>query len=528
MSVPETLDDLPRRFAGWAVSRSLAPVSVAGISVALAVCAAGWFSAGTTPGNVNGALALCVSYLVGCAARQLASPGRGASGRHADADAGRLADWCAVLSEYAVYAGLAVGGYEQRWSGTWQLAVAVMIVQAVRKIAVACSGSAAEAHTDSNPAVAAVRGFLSCPLGGRIALITLVAPIWGARATLLVLLEWGIIATGYALTGRGPYRAPVTGPADTARPALPAGQVAIARVEPTVPVESAAEAESAAWVESAVWVESPVPDGSSALADGSPALADGSPVLAEEAPMTLVASADPDQLELPLPLAEPPEPSSALDLLIPAHPADPAVRAARRKRDVEAVADPQALATMAACRDDGAVAVWLGRVVRGEFVPLPPAVAGLAATSLLAWLGMRELPGILLFTPLVVMLLAAFGSRHPHDGRLDWLTPAVLLAGQLLYFAALGFAFAVPPPVTFAVCGLTALHYLELATRTRPEAIRIPDTKLGWEGRMFIAGIGAIVGIATVAYLALAAYLVLLIGAGVLAGRLVAREGGYR
>src|SRR6202167_14804 len=512
MSVPETLDARPRRFAGWAVSRSLAPVSVTGISVALAVCAAGWFSAGTRPGNVNGALALCVSYLVGCAARHLASPGRGASARHADADAGRLADWCAVLSEYAVYAGLAVGGYEQRWGGTWQLAVAVMIVQAVRKIAVACSGSAAEAHTDSNPAVAAVRGFLSCPPGGRIALITLVAPIWGARATLLVLLEWGIIATGYALTGRGRYRAPLTGPADAARPAVAGGPVAIARVEPTVPVESAAEAESAAGVESAAWVESPVPD--------------GSPVLAEEAPMTLVASADPDQMELPL--AEPPEPSSALDLLIPAHPADPAVRAARRKRDVEAVADPQALATMAACRDDGAVAVWLGRVVRGEFVPLPPAVAGLAATSLLAWLGMRELPGILLFTPLVVMLLAAFGSRHPHDGRLDWLTPAVLLTGQLLYFAALGFAFAVPPPLTFAVCGLTALHYLELATRTRPEAIRIPDTKLGWEGRMFIAGIGAIVGIATVAYLALAAYLVLLIGAGVLAGRLVAREGEYR
>jgi hypothetical protein len=514
MSVPETLDDLPRRLAGWAVSRSLAPVSVTGISVALAVCAAGWFSAGTRPGNVNGALALCGSYLVGCAARQLASPGRGASARHADADAGRLADWCAVLSEYAVYAGLAVGGYEQRWGGTWQLAVAVMIVQAVRKIAVACSGSAGEAHTDSNPAVAAVRGFLSCPPGGRIALITLVAPIWGARATLLVLLEWGIIATGYALTGRGPYRTPVTGPAETARPALAGGPIAIARVEPAVPVESAAEAESAAWVDSAAWVESRVPD--------------GSPVLAEEAPMTLVASAGPDQMELPLPLAEPPEPTSALDLLIPAHPADPAVRAARRKREVEAVADPQALATMAACRDDGAVAVWLGRVVRGEFVPLPPAVAGLAATSLLAWLGMRELPGILLFTPLVVMLLAAFGSRHPHDGRLDWLTPAVLLAGQLLYFAALGFAFAVPPPVTFAVCGLTALHYLELATRTRPEAIRIPDTKLGWEGRMFIAGIGAIVGIATVAYLALAAYLVLLIGAGVLAGRLVAREGEYR
>jgi hypothetical protein len=249
-------------------------------------------------------------------------------------------------------------------------------------------------------------------------------------------------------------------------------------------------------------------------------------VLAEEAPVTLVASAD--QMELPLSPAESPEPASALDLLIPAHPVDQADRAPRRKPRVEAVADPQALATMAACRDDGALAVWLGRVVRGEFVPLPPAVAGLAATSLLAWLGMRELPGILLFTPLVVMLLAAFGSRHPHDGRLDWLTPAVLLAGQLLYFAALGFAFRVPPPLTFTVCGLTALHYLELAGRIRPDASQIPGTKLGWEGRMFIAGIGAVVGIATVAYLALAAYLVLLIGAGVLASRLVPREGEYR
>jgi hypothetical protein len=78
------------------------------------------------------------------------------------------------------------------------------------------------------------------------------------------------------------------------------------------------------------------------------------------------------------------------------------------------------------------------------------------------------------------------------------------------------------------VCGLTALHYLELAGRIRPDASQIPGTKLGWEGRMFIAGIGAVVGIATVAYLALAAYLVLLIGAGVLASRLVAREGEYR
>jgi Family of unknown function (DUF5941) len=172
--------------------------------------------------------------------------------------------------------------------------------------------------------------------------------------------------------------------------------------------------------------------------------------------------------------------------------------------------------------------IWLGRVVRGEFVPLPPAIAGLFATALLAWLGMRELPGLLLLTPLVVMLLAAFGSRHPHDGRMDWLTPAVMLAGQLLYFAAVGFAFRVPPPLTFTLCGLIALHHVELISRSHTGTGYGPDTKLGWEGRMFIAGVGAIVGIAMVAYLVLVAYLLMLVCTEVSAGRLVAREGGSR
>ena len=75
MSVPETLDDLPRRLARWAVNRSLAPASVTGISLALAVCAAGWFSAGTRPDNVNGALALCASYLAAMRGQAAGLPG---------------------------------------------------------------------------------------------------------------------------------------------------------------------------------------------------------------------------------------------------------------------------------------------------------------------------------------------------------------------------------------------------------------------------------------------------------------------
>jgi hypothetical protein len=459
VSVPETLDDLPRRLARWAVNRSLAPASVSGISLALAVCAAGWFSAGTRPDNVNGALALCASYLAACAARWLAGPAPDAPARSAGAAAGRLAEWCGAVSEYAVYAGLAVGGYEEHWSDTWQLAVAVMIVLSVRRTAVACSRAPTDASSAGNSVGHAVRVFLSCPPGGRIALITLAAPIWGARATLIFLLEWGIIATGFALTGHGPYRVVVAG---SSEPVL---------------------------------------------------------VEAEEMPAELAA---PTTDEPPLPEADFPESAAALDLFVYAEPAP------RAKAKPEAVADPRALAVMAACRDDGTAAVWLGRVVRGELVPLPPAVAGLAATSLLAWLGLRNLPGLLLLTPVVVMLLAAFGSRHPHDGRLDWLTPAVLLAGQLVYFAAVGFSFRVPPPVTFTLCGLVALHYVELAGRGWPDAGQAPDTRLGWEGRIFIAGLGAMIGIAMIAYLALSAYLVVLVCTQILTSRPLAPQGAWQ
>jgi hypothetical protein len=473
VSLPETLDDLPRLLTRWAVNRSLAPASVTGISFALAVCAAGWFSAGTRPDNVNGALALCASYLAACAARRLAGRVCDAAPRPAGVAADRIAEWCGAVSEYVVYAGLAVGGYEEHWRDTWQLAVAVMIVLAVRRTAVACSRPAADASGAGNPVGHAIRTFLSCPPGGRIALITLAAPIWGARATLTFLLEWGIIATGFALTLHGPYRAAAAGSAEAVEPALPAS--------------------------------SPVP------------------LEAEDAPLALTAPVgDAGQDELSRSEADPPESPAALDLFVYAEPV------ARAEVASEAVADPRALATMAACRDDGTVALWLGRVVKGELVPLPPAVAGLAATSFLAWLGMRNLPGFLLFTPVVVMLLAAFGSRHPHDGRLDWLTPAVLMAAQLVYFAAVGFSFRVPPPVTFTLCGLVALHYVELAGRSWTDADQAPDTRLGWEGRMFIAGLGAMIGIAMVAYLALSAYLVVLVCSRIMASGPAAREGAWR
>ncbi len=151
MSMPEVLDSLPRRVADWALNRSLAPNSASGISLALGLCAAAWFSAGTRPDNIRGAVALFASYLAWRAARWLADPGAGAAARPGPGGAGTLAELSATVSDCAVYAGLAVGGYEAHWRGTWGLAAAVVIAAAVRRTAVACGGHVAGRSGDGNP-----------------------------------------------------------------------------------------------------------------------------------------------------------------------------------------------------------------------------------------------------------------------------------------------------------------------------------------------------------------------------------------
>jgi hypothetical protein len=160
-------------------------------------------------------------------------------------------------------------------------------------------------------------------------------------------------------------------------------------------------------------------------------------------------------------------------------------------------------------RDDGSFARYLGQLVRGHIIPLPPALLGLAAGVLLALLGLRDLPAVILLTPLVGLLVAAPGSSHPHDGRLDWLVPAVLQAGQYVYLAAVGYAAAAPAGVTLALCAMTAIRYAELAAW--PSQGRSPvGSAIGWEGRMLVAGLSAVVGVTTVIYVALCVYLAVL------------------
>ena len=179
-------------------------------------------------------------------------------------------------------------------------------------------------------------------------------------------------------------------------------------------------------------------------------------------------------------------------------------------------------AVLLAGRDDGPVARWAGRLVRGNLPPLSPTVVGVVATAGLAALGLGSPGGAIALAPFAVLLLAAPGSSHPHDKRLDWLVPIVLLLGQLLYLAALGFASAVPGPLVFACCALTAAWYacraagppgplgwpkLSAAGHAPGSAAARPGAGIGWEGRIFLAGLAATLGLGTLGYLGLAAYL---------------------
>jgi hypothetical protein len=109
------------------------------------------------------------------------------------------------------------------------------------------------------------------------------------------------------------------------------------------------------------------------------------------------------------------------------------------------------------------------------------------------------------------MLLASLGACHPHDGRLDWLVPALLETGECIFLAALGFSHRVSPPLVFALLAAVVLRHLDLAYRARfGQGIAADRFGLGWDGRMLLVGLAAAFGIAPLVYAVLSGYLWLL------------------
>jgi hypothetical protein len=498
MSMPATLDLLPRRLEGWASGRLLSPVSVTGIALALSVCAAGWLSAGTASGSLYGALALCAGYVALRTARGLIRiAGPSGAGHPAVPVLGSLVPGAAgialvrlgsVASVFVVCAGLAAGGSAAHLTDTWELAATTLIVLAAHALADACHGGVAGAEAGGSVPGRVVRGILAFPVGGRLALVALVTPIWGPRLALLALLEWAVVAIGYELTAPRPRAA---GQFEPGAPGLvaPDGPEDLELPEDIENLEAADE----------------------------PAIMVVLDVL--EGPESAVIPDIPESLAVMMEVEPGPDAGEKASL-----------HAGKGLARAKPPPDPRLLAAVRAGRDDGWLSLRLGRAVQGQFVPLPAAFLGLAASCLLAWLGVHTLSGLLLLTPLAVMLLAGFGSAHPHDRALDWLTPAVLLTAQLCYTAAVGFSFGVPSLLTFAVCALIALRCLTLATlaSTGSSSAGEPGSgqpasgrgrfRLGWEGRMLIIGAAAMAGIAIVGFAMLAAQVALSIGGQLMPG----------
>ncbi len=399
-------DPAARDMATWAALRKLTPAALYGISLGLGLIAAVWFSELAVRAKLAAVVALAASFLFARAGSLLAAIGREGRIRPAVTWLGGA---CGLLTELAVYAGLAVssgmagsqagldgpfGGALQNtfvasWggagtAGVWRLAIAALLVLGVRRMA-----ELGYEYTARDQALLFHRSVLrileqavTLPAGERFAVIAVTAVFFGPRLTFLVLLGWGVLAAGYVLAGR------------------------IAR------------------------------------------------------------SADLDPVTRP------------------------------------------AGGGLAAYRGDGIVSRWFGGLVQGRLPPLPPVLVGLFVTGVLVALGLGNLPGILVLTPVEAMMLAAFGAWHPHDGRLDWLVPALLMAGECVFLAALGLSHHVAAWLVFTLLAAVIMRHVDLAFRARVgRGIPADVFGLGWEGRMLLAAFAALAGLVPFAYAVLSGYL---------------------
>jgi hypothetical protein len=185
--------------------------------------------------------------------------------------------------------------------------------------------------------------------------------------------------------------------------------------------------------------------------------------------------------------------------------------------------DASTATVVAGYRGDGPLSAWIGGFVEGRLPPMTPLLVGLLVTCMLAALGLRNLPGILVLTPAEAMLLAALGSSHLHDGRGDWRVPPLLQAGEYVFLTAAGYAGHVPAYVTFGLVAAVGLRHLDMAYRARnrvplswfmtrrPSRLPRADWRgLGWEGRMILVGLALMLGFMPLVYMVLAAYLAVL------------------
>ncbi|WP_460447799.1 CDP-alcohol phosphatidyltransferase family protein, partial [Angustibacter aerolatus] len=188
-----------------ALALGLPAAAVTGVALLLGLAAAAAYAGGGTGWRVLGSVLLLASLVVDCVDGQVARLTRTTSARGAWLDVG--AD---RVKEYAVYAGLAAGAHDRTG---WVLALAAMALLVTRHhvdFAYATLGSsdadsgvaAWSARTDLRGWTLWARRFVIMPVGERTLVLVVLAPLLGVRATLVVLLAWGLVAAAWTTAGR--------------------------------------------------------------------------------------------------------------------------------------------------------------------------------------------------------------------------------------------------------------------------------------------------------------------------------------
>ena len=465
-------DPIARDVARWAAERALAPAALIGISLGLGLTSAIWFTEPTVTAKAVAAVTLLAAFVSSRAGRLLAAaPGPvlaaigglgGSAGRSGRAGPRSrviqpAGDWLSAagwaITECAVYAGLAasagltgtggrpgfgIAAIGNGPGGVWHLAVTAMVVLAVRRMAGLCyeratEGTGGRTRLPRSAGWRRIERALLLPAGERVLVLIVAGGIWGPRVAFLVLIGWGVLAAGYVLTARliGLHDAAAYGRRPSGAP-VPADEGAISLDAAAGPLGVLSAR-----------ADGPHPPDGPAAEDG-PGPAEGAypdERTGENAFSAVGLRATGTVREAPA--GRPPRSRSA------AH------RAGAASYQI------------AAYRDDGPVSLWLGRLVEGRIPPLPPVLVGVFVTAALALVGLGNLSGVLVLTPVEAMLLAGLGSCHPHDGRLDWLVPPLLQVGEYLFLAALAFSRVVSPPLVFAMIAAVFLRHLDIAYRAR-------------------------------------------------------------
>ena len=563
-------DPIARDVARWASERALAPAALMGISLGLGLVSAIWFSEPTATAKAVAAVTLLAAFVSSRAGRVLAAApgpvlaaigslgGRGGARTSVIQPAG---DWLSAagwaITECAVYAGLAasagLGGtgtgrtgagatsrvIDLRISeigagpgGVWHLAVAALAVLAVRRMTDLCyeratEGTGGRTRLPRSAGRRRIERALTLPAGERAVLVIVAGGIWGPRVAFLALIGWGVVASGYLLTAR------LVGLRDSAAYGGRPPSAALATAD-----------------EGSISLDPAAPFGTlGAMADGDRSGYGAHRDHGRSGDGDRSGPDEDDDHDGAGDAGAADNALSAVGLRPTGTVREPAGRRVPRPRATprESLAGHR----IAAYRDDGPISLWLGHLVEGRIPPVPPVLVGVFVTVALALLGMGNLSGVLVLTPVEAMLLAGLGSCHPHDGRLDWLVPPLLQVGEYLFLAALAFPRAVAPPRVFALIAAVVLRHLDVAYRARhrirwpaaraaarragkparpagkrptlsrgaavshgltwpplaPDGRPADVTGLGWEVRMLALGIGAAVGIVPLACIVLAGYL---------------------